>query len=80
VSGQTAKLLVDLLLRLDKKLCQGGVDDSNGIVGGFIYEIVDMLQEYAKFDPACIKAFEKFYNQSTCFEWEESLVKILDEH
>ena len=48
VSEQTAGLLVDLLLRLDKKLCTGGVDDSNGTVGGFIQEVVLMLQEYAK--------------------------------
>ncbi len=36
VSEQTTKLLVDLLLRLDKKLCVGGVDDSDGVVGGFM--------------------------------------------
>src|SRR3989344_2021165 len=36
VSEQTAKLLVDLLLRLDNKLCRGGVDDSDGTVGGFL--------------------------------------------
>ena len=47
VSKQTAKLLVDLLLRLDKKLCTGGVDDSDGTVGGFIEEVVIVLKEYA---------------------------------
>ncbi|MFH1412442.1 MAG: hypothetical protein ABIG10_00215 [bacterium] len=79
VSEQTAKLLVDTLLRLDKKLCTGGVDDSNGTVGGFIYEVVSMLQEYAKLDPTCIKAFEKLCDQETCFGWEESLVRIVDD-
>lgn len=69
-----------MLLRLDKKLCQGGVDDSNGTVGGFVYEVVDMLQEYAKLDSSCIKAFKKLCGQSTCFGWEEPLVKIFDEH
>ena len=79
VSEQTTKLLVNMLLRLDKKLCTGGVDDSDGTVGEFIYEVVDILQEYAELDPSCINAFEKLCDQSTCFDWEESLVKILDE-
>ena len=51
VSELTTKLLIDMLLRLDKKLCTGGVDDSNGTVGGFIQEVVDMLKEYTKLDP-----------------------------
>lgn len=79
VSEQTAKLLVGMLLRLDKKLCTGGVDDSDGTVGGFIYETVSMLQEYAQLDLKCVKAFEKLCGQETCFGWEESLVKIFDE-
>ena len=79
VSGQTAKLLVDMLLRLDKRLCTGGVDDSNGTVGRFIYEVVEMLKEYANLDPKCIKAFKKLCDQKTCFGWEEPLVKIFDE-
>ncbi len=79
VNIQTAKLLVDLLLRLDKKLCMSGVDDSNGTVGGFIHEVVGMLQEYAKLDPQCINTFEKLCGRETCFEWEEPLVRIFDE-
>ena len=79
VSEQTAKLLVDLLLRLDKKLCTGGVDDSDGTVGGFMGEVVNVLQEYYKLDPSCVNAFEKLCGQSTCFDWEAPLVKIFDE-
>ena len=79
VSRQTAKLLVGMLLRLDKKLCAGGVDDSNGTVGGFMYEVVEMLKEYAKLDSKCVKAFRKLCGQETCFGWEESLVRIFDE-
>lgn len=44
-SKQTAELIVDLLLRLDKKI-QYGVDDSNGTVGGFIEETVQALKQY----------------------------------
>ena len=79
VSFQTAKLLVNMLLRLDKKLCTGGVDDSNGTVGGFIQETVGVLKEYVELDSKCIKAFDKLCAQSTCFGWEEPLVRMLDE-
>lgn len=78
ISEQTAKLLVDMLLRLDKKLCRGGVDDSNGTVGSFVQEVVMVLHEYAKIDSKCIKAFKKLCGQETCFGWEESLVKMLE--
>ena len=30
-------------------------------------------------DPACIKAFEALAGRETCFEWNEPLVRILDE-
>lgn len=79
VSAQTTRLLVDMLLRLDRKLCQGGVDDSDGTVGGFMQEVALMLAEYAKLDPECVKVFEKLCSRQTCFGWEEPLVKIFDE-
>ena len=77
VSEQTAKLLVDLLLRLDRKLSYGGVDDSDGTVGGFIEETVEVLKEYAKLDPRCAKAFKKLKGRETCFGWEESLLDLI---
>ncbi len=76
VSKQTAELLVNLLLRLDKKLCIGGVDDSDGTVGGFIYEVAEILEKYTKVDPSCIKAFKKLRDKGTCFGWEEPLIEI----
>lgn len=76
-SEQTAKLLVALLLRLDKKLCQGGVDDSDGTVGGFMEEVVLMLKEYAKLDPAGLQAFRALKNRETCFGWEEPLLELI---
>lgn len=76
-SEQTAKLLVALLLRLDKKLCQGGVDDSDGTVGGFMEEVVLMLKEYAKLDPASLQAFRTLKNRETCFGWEEPLLELI---
>lgn len=77
VSDQTARLLVNLLLRLDKKLCTGGVDDSDGTVGGFMQNVVDVLINYAKKDPSCVKAFDNLQDRETCFDWQEPLMKLL---
>ena len=78
VNKQTAEILVKLLLRLEKKL-RGGVDDSNGIVGGFMYEVVEILEKYARVNPECIKTFECLIDIETCFGWEAELVRIFDE-
>src|SRR3989344_3819903 len=77
VSQQTAKLLVDMLLRLDDRLCRGGVDDSDGTVGGFIEEVVSMLQEYAKLNSSCVEAFNELTGKETCFGWEEPLLEFV---
>lgn len=53
----------------------GGVDDSDGTVGGFIEEGVKLLVEMAKADPKCKKEFEKLRGEETCFGWEDSLFK-----
>jgi len=42
VCKQSTEILVNILLRLDRKLTTGGVDDSNGTVGTFIYQTVDV--------------------------------------
>lgn len=78
-SKQTTKLLVDLLLRLDHKLCYGGTDDSDGTVGTFMYELVTLLEEYVAHDPKCSEVFLALVNKKTCFGWEEPLVRYLDE-
>lgn len=77
VSEQTARLLVDVLLRLDKKLGYSGVDDSDGTVGGFVEETVRVLEEYAKLDSSCINAFRGLRGRETSFDWGEPLVKLV---
>lgn len=79
VGGQTAKLIINMLMRLDYKLSHSGVDDSDGAVGGFIEEMVQALKEYAKLDPECMNAFAELADKETCFGWEEPLVKLFDE-
>lgn len=73
VSKQTSDLIIKTLLRLDEKLL-GGVDDSDGALGSCLYESVDMLLEFAKLEPKCIKSFEVFKKKKSNFEWEEKLL------
>lgn len=75
VNIKTADLIVGTLLKLDKKLQVGGVDDSDGTVGSFIEEAVDLLLCFSKADPSCAKSFEKLKGVETCFGWEEPLLK-----
>jgi hypothetical protein len=78
VHPQTADLLVKLLNRLEKKLSVGGVDDSNGIVGSLVGELVALLEEFARIDPACIETFEALCGNDA-FGWKEPLVRMFDE-
>jgi len=80
VSKQTAEILIDLLLKLDKKVCNGGVDDSDGTVGTFMQEVVMVLEEYTKLDPKVIESFKKLENRETCFDWEEPLLKLISKN
>jgi len=80
VNKQAAEVLIKLLLRLDKKLTVGGVDDSNGIVWPFMRDVMQMLIEYSQIDPKCIEAFKPIRGIGiTSFGWEEPLMSILDE-
>lgn len=77
VNEQTAQLLVDLLLRLNKKLISGGVDDSDGTVGGFMREAVEVLKQYAELEPKCALTFRQLQNRETSFGWEEPLLELI---
>ncbi len=76
-SPQTTSLIIKTLLRLDEKLTTGGIDDSDGTVGGFIEESVKLLIEIAKINPECVEEFEQLRGKETCFDWEEPLLDLL---
>jgi len=78
-SSQTAKLIVDILLRLDRKLMVGGVDDSNGTVGSFIQDVVIVLKQFVYLDPSCKSALYRLTYRPTGFDWEVPLVTLLNE-
>lgn len=75
---QSTEIILNMLFRLDKKLATGGVDDSDGTVGNFIYNSVEVLIEFAKLDETCIEAFRDLDEKSTSFNWEYPLVGIFE--
>ncbi|HVQ44923.1 MAG TPA: hypothetical protein VMT30_08280 [Candidatus Saccharimonadia bacterium] len=79
ISPQAAKLLVDILLRLDRKLMTGGVDDSDGTVGSFIEDTVIVLKHFVYLDPNCKSTLYRLTYRPTCFDWEVPLVELLNE-
>lgn len=76
VSPQTCSFVVANLLKIDKKLSQG-VDDSDGTVGRFITESVDLLIQFAGRDSGCIKCFGQLVECRTMFGWERPLAELI---
>ncbi len=77
VSKQTSDLIIKTLFKLDEKLCSGGIDDSDGALGGCLYESVEILLQFAKLDPQCADSFKIFKKVKSNFEWEEKLLDYI---
>lgn len=75
VNPKTADLLVKMLLRLDRKLAHGGVDDSDGTVGDFMEGVVEVLKKFADLEPKCLISFKQLVGIESCFSWEYPLLK-----
>jgi len=67
VNKKSSEILINLLLKLDKKLSTG-VDDSDGTVGSFMYEVVGILEQYAQINPECINSFKKLCDKKIAFD------------
>lgn len=72
-----AKYLWKIILRLSDKLARGGVDDSNGTIGGAIYAIIERLVQMAKHDQAIEAWAVKNCTADTGFGFEEELQNML---
>lgn len=78
ISVQTAELIIKTLLKVDKKLSNTGIDDSNGIVGGFLENAGYFLKDFARIDPECIKKFKLLCKQEISFDWNKPLLESLE--
>ena len=80
INPKTVKFILGLLLRIDRRLSSGGVDDSDGTVGDFIEQVVDALANASSAHPEIIPEFKRLLNRETTFGWEEKLVEIYKKH
>jgi len=75
-SKENSKYLWSLVLRLSKKLSHGGVDDSDGTVGGCISELVAQCGRYAQEKPELRPMILKFSEDDTGFGFEDELKEM----
>lgn len=74
-----AKYLWGLVLKISNKLATGGVDDSNGTIGGAVVAVVGRIVELSQHDPEIKKWVEKNCTDDTGFGFEEDVqTKIAD--
>lgn len=71
------KYLWSLVLKLSKKIAYGGVDDSDGRVGGCVYSLVEQCGRYAKEKPELKHTIQRFTKNDTGFGFEDKLRGIL---
>ena len=71
------KYLWKLVLKLSKKLSEGGVDDSNGTIGDAILFIIEHIVNIAHEDAASMKWARQHCVDDTGFGFEEELQQRL---
>jgi len=75
---ENSKYIWSIALKLSKKLSNGGVDDSDGTVGGLIISIVNQCAKYANKNPQLKILIKDFTKDYTGFGFEEILMDLLE--
>jgi len=73
-----ADYLWSLVMRISKKLATGGIDDSNGVIGNCVSELVIQLGTYAKAQPELAVHMHSYCKNDTGFGFEDELLNLLD--
>lgn len=71
------KYLWKLVLKLSRKLSDGGVDDSDGIIGNTIYCIIERITNAARADSEIMRWARQHCVEDTGFGFEEDLQRSL---
>lgn len=74
----TVKYLWKLVLRLAKKLSEGGIDDSNGTIGRAVDSVIERIADIARADPRVMEWVRQYCTDDTGFYFEEDLRRRLD--
>lgn len=71
VCEKSVTICIDLLKRLDKKLLNGGIDDSDGTVGNLMSQIVEVLNMFADSDNKFREYIKVKLPKGEVFDWEK---------
>ena len=69
ICEMSAKLCIDFLKKLDKKVMRG-VDDSDGAVGNLMEDMVELLNLFTSEKPDLREFISKYLPKETSFGWE----------
>ncbi|MDD5721012.1 MAG: SWIM zinc finger family protein [Candidatus Pacebacteria bacterium] len=69
ICEESAKICIDFLVKLDKKVCNG-VDDSDGTVGELMTDIVEVLNLFVSNKPDLRNFISEHLPKETSFGWE----------
>lgn len=70
VCEKLSMICIDVLKRLDKRLLNGGIDDSDGTVGDLMSQIVEVLNMFADSDNKLREYIKVKLPKGEVFDWE----------
>jgi hypothetical protein len=73
VCRASADVCISLIVKLDTKLMNSGIDDSDGTVGDLISEIMELLSMFTVEQPELKKYISDKFPKQTNFGWEKEL-------
>ena len=74
VCEKSALLCINTLKRIEKKLLQGGVDDSDGQIGELMRQIIELLNMFVSLDSTLKKFIKAKLPKGEIFDWEAGFV------
>jgi len=76
VCTMSADFCIDLIIKLDDKLANSGIDDSDGTIGDLVGEILELLSMFKDDDPNLREYIISKFPRKTNFEWEKELFTL----
>lgn len=70
VCEKSCLICIELLKKLDKKLLNGGIDDSDGTVGDLMIQIIEVLNLFVSFDKNLEDYIKNKLSRGEAFDWE----------
>jgi len=76
VCEKSADVCINLIIKLDDKLANSGIDDSDGTVGDLVENIMELLSLFKDFNPDLKTYIVDNFPKETNFGWEKELFLV----